>query len=119
MADDRFERLQPEETVISYNRLCETCVNFTEASKLLQRFSWQEKIKNLEQEVLELYSAQTLRAGYLDGCHLCALLWRMANGQQLFRGDAEADGRLLKVELTAVARDETGEGDPLNQLPFV
>ncbi|RYP75127.1 hypothetical protein DL771_002588 [Monosporascus sp. 5C6A] len=116
--DDKFERLQPEDTVVSLNRLCATCVRFTENSKLLQKFSRREKIKHLEEEVLELCSAERLKAGYLDGCHLCALLWRRADGQHLLRNDPQADSRQLEVSLTATARDASGEGDPMNRLPF-
>ncbi|KAI1812054.1 heterokaryon incompatibility protein-domain-containing protein [Poronia punctata] len=119
IAQDRFERLQPEETVVSLNRLCKTCINFTETSQLLQKFSRHQKIKDLEEELVGLCSAEELRNGYLDGCHLCALFWRVADGQHLFRNDAEADSQQLKVLLTATARDASGEGDPLHQLPFV
>ncbi|RYO87095.1 hypothetical protein DL762_004399 [Monosporascus cannonballus] len=104
-ADDKFERLQAEDTVVSLNRLCATCVGFTETSKLLQKFSRQENIKDLEEEVLELCSAERLKAGYLDGCHLCTLFWRRADGQHLLRNDPKADNRQLEVSLTATARD--------------
>ncbi|RYP40398.1 hypothetical protein DL767_001753 [Monosporascus sp. MG133] len=117
--DDKFERLQAEDTVVSLNRLCATCVRFTETSKLLQKFSRQEKIKHLEEEVLELCSAERLKAGYLDGCHLCALFWERADGQHLLRSDPKADSRPLEVSLTATARDASGEGDPMNRLPFI
>ena len=119
ITDDEFERLQVEDTIVLLNQLCATCVRFTETSKLLQRLSRQEKIKSLEVEVLELCSAVCLKAGYLNGCHLCALFWRTADGQYLFRNDLEADSRQLKVSLTAIARDASGEGDTMNRLPFM
>ncbi len=117
--DDKFEQLQAEDTIVSLNKLCTTCVRFTENSKLLQRFSRQENIKHLEEEVLELCSAEQLKAGYLDGCHLCTLFWRRADGQQLLRNDSNLDRRLIKVSLTAIARDASGEGDIMNRLPFM
>lgn len=116
--DDRFERLQPEDTIVSLNRLCATCVRFTEASQLLQRFSRQEKIRHAEEEVVDLCSLDQLRAGYLDGCHLCALFWRRADGQHLRNGPG-VDSPQLKVRLKAEARDASGEADPLSRLPFV
>ncbi|KAF4627445.1 hypothetical protein G7Y89_g10711 [Cudoniella acicularis] len=117
--DDKFERLQAEDTVVSLNQLCTACVRFTETSKLLQKFSRREKIKHLEEEVLGLCSAERLKAGYLDGCHLCTLFWRRADGQHLLRNDPKADSRQLEVSLTATARDASGEGDTMNRLPFI
>ncbi|RYP63314.1 hypothetical protein DL770_009416 [Monosporascus sp. CRB-9-2] len=105
--DDKFELLRAEDTVVSLNRLCTTCVRFTETSKLLRKFSRQEKIKPLEEEVLELCSTERLKAGYLDGCHLCTLFWRRADGQHLLRNDPKADSRQLEGVSTSGSTIQT------------
>jgi hypothetical protein len=115
--NDRFERMRAEDTVVSLNRLCTICLRFTETSKLLQKFSRQVRIGQREQELVGLCSAERLKIGYLDGCHLCALFWQLIDCEYLIRNDPTAP---LEVWLTAFTR-ELGdeEGDPTAQSPFM
>jgi hypothetical protein len=115
--NDCFERMRAEDTVVSLNRLCTTCLRFTETSKLLRKFSRQERIEQSEQEVLGLCSAERLKAGYLDGCHLCALFWQITDFQYLIRKDPTGE---LRVSLTAFTREiNDEEGGPTAQSPFM
>jgi hypothetical protein len=115
--NDRFERTRGEDTVVSLNQLCTTCLRFTETSKLLRKFSRQVRIEQGEQEVLGLCSAERLKAGYLDGCHLCALFWQITDFQYIIRNEPTFQ---VEVSLSAFTREiDDQEGDPAAQSPFM
>ncbi|CAM1500499.1 Fc.00g096610.m01.CDS01 [Cosmosporella sp. VM-42] len=75
-----YEELVAEDTVLALNQLCQPCARFVEESSLLAKMSAGDSIKLNTTETFELGSNAQLKSGYLNGCHLCALLWDHAGG---------------------------------------
>ena len=75
-----YEQQVAEDTVLALHQLCQTCARFVEESSLLAKMSLGDSIKLNAIETVDLCSAAQLKSGYLNGCHLCALLWDHARG---------------------------------------
>lgn len=98
----RYEHTVPEDTVLALHQLCRTCQDFVHNSVLLKKMSRGSDIKFLTSETSPLCSVDQLRAGYLGGCHFCALVWDRAGGHLLCskKGSLASNG-IVEVQLMA------------------
>lgn len=97
----RYEHTVSEDTVLPLHQLCHTCQDFVHHSDLLKRMSRGSEIKLSTSETTSLCSVDQLRAGYLSGCHFCALVWDRAGGKLLCSTKRSlASGDMIEVQLT-------------------
>ncbi|KAF7546918.1 hypothetical protein G7Z17_g8097 [Cylindrodendrum hubeiense] len=75
-----YEHHVDENAEIELHQLCTTCAKFRQESRLLRSLFRGKKIKLSATESFRLCNASALKAGYLNGCHLCAMLWARAEG---------------------------------------
>ncbi|KAH7125901.1 heterokaryon incompatibility protein-domain-containing protein [Dactylonectria macrodidyma] len=78
-----YEHYVDENTEIDLHQLCATCTQLKEESHLLRSLFSGDKIRLAASETFSLCTAAELKAGYLNACHLCALLWARAEGYLL------------------------------------
>lgn len=98
----RYEHTVAEDTVLALHQLCSTCQDFVNRSSLLRKMSRDSEIKLSSSEKTPLCSVDQLRAGYLGGCHFCALVWDRAGGHLLCSTKRSlASGDMIEVQLTA------------------
>ncbi|RMJ08920.1 hypothetical protein CDV36_011447 [Fusarium kuroshium] len=98
----RYEHTVPEDTVLALHQLCRTCQDFVHRSLLLTKMSRGSEIKFSTSETTPLCSVDQLRAGYLGGCHFCALVWDRAGGHLLCSTKRSlASDDIIEMQLTA------------------
>ncbi|KAJ3459666.1 hypothetical protein MRS44_015739 [Fusarium solani] len=98
----RYEHTVAEDTVLALHQLCRTCQQFVHRSVLLKKLSRGSEIRFSTSEATPFCSVDQLRAGYLGGCHFCALVWDRAGGHLLCSTKRSlASGGMIEVKLTA------------------
>lgn len=98
----RYEHTVAEDTVLALHQLCRTCQDFVHRSGLLKKMSRGSEIKFSTSETTPLCSVDQLQAGYLGGCHFCALVWHRAGGHLLCSTKMSlASCNMIEVQLTA------------------
>lgn len=73
--------------MVQLHQLCTNCSRLQHESRLLLKMSRGETLRLNTVEWLTWGSAADLKSGYLNDCHLCALLWTRAAGH-LFDPDS-------------------------------
>lgn len=76
----RFENEVPDDTVLALHQLCPQCLRFQNKSRMLSDFHHSKPVIHGVEEAFILGSIHEVKAGYLSGCHLCALIWEHAGG---------------------------------------
>ncbi|KAK7408823.1 hypothetical protein QQX98_009009 [Neonectria punicea] len=78
-----YEKHVAEDTVVNLHHLCAACSRLHRGSTLLRNMSRGKTLRLHAKETFKPCSVDDMKAGYLGGCHLCALLWTHAGGHRL------------------------------------
>lgn len=98
---DRYERKVAQDACITLHQLCAMCTKLRDSSSLLRAMFKGGSIKLGTKEVINLCSPEELEAGYLGGCHLCALLWERARGYLFIYDKPAIENRRVNLVLRA------------------
>ena len=97
-----YETTVAQDAFVVLGKLCRTCKAFSGQSSLIGRLMRGDNdIRIGTTEVLKICSAHQLKAGYLGGCHLCALIWHWAEGRLFDPSSPVITDAELVIRLTA------------------
>lgn len=92
-----YEQQVEDDKLVALHQLCAKCSQLQRESRLLQRLLGGVAIRLSRTEHFNHISVKDLKQGYLNGCHLCALLWLRAGGH-LLDSAVGHDGLTIKLK---------------------